>query len=1173
MQDIKTGKLLEAFYLRLRGPREGIEEVIREEPYRYYTVGIIDTALRKPEYKKGDEEIPDEKEISSSEEREEEYTPIPEAVKPSLDPASFPSSAGLMFSFEPDSEGKFVFGVYLTYAEYKYDANKKVWARKPYGYYFLITITENKLDAEPRNEENVKIEDISENEKRVYVEGDAYLYMKLIPPASEEPGKVILSFVNTRNPDMKKDERCLYQPQIGIKIIKGQVPEKGPSKLNVSFKGLMCSVLSNKQILDLKDIYGRVSFLAPDMIRFFGEEGSPENMDYISTFIPFYIKPETVHNENYEFAVNWEDEDEILAEKFTKEAEKLIRDYGEWRQSLIRDGYLKDGSREAGLIEDTRKRMEKSLNLLKSDDKVRKAFTFALKTAALSALWGGFNPPFSLRTFQAAYILTVLHSLCEEDGNRHLCDILNVPTGAGKTEAYLILAVFYSAYRRLIHGKRGGGTAVISRYTLRMLTVQQFLRTVRTFTAAEFLRKVYYPNIFGDEPFSVGLWVGQGITPNYLKGRKIGGEYIPGMSDFLIKGTINKERVAGIVSLCPACGTPLVIPKDFTADEEVKEVYFPFRIGKSINNKLLDDIKEILVSDLENFFGRANVDIDIKRYKHKPEEGYIYMLIKAPKNADLAKELGRIWRNALNNLGTVPELFLENKKYLKKLDELEKEKESGRLTELEEELKNFENYELPYPSFRYPGYKIIDERTGVYRIFCPNPHCVLNEKDVNIEAYIVDDYLYQRPPTFLLATVDKFTQLPCKDEVLNLFGGNEYEPPGLIIQDEIHLIEGPTGSVFGLYETAIDYLCGNKVKYISSSATVKEADVVSSNAFARKAFIFPAFAETEEGKDSFFMKHPVKVSKNGNYRIYAGLCAFGKGAITPQVDAYETVLNFLFEKDIKHPIIGYYNEVKELARAVGLLKQDVRLRLGKPVVFEELSSRIRSEKISTVLRKIEGNFGRYNVILTTSIFGTGVDIPGLRLMVMRGQPKKTSDYIQATGRVGRKHNSLILVIYGNTRPRDISHFENFVPYHSSLEDFIEDPSVFPLAESISERILPALATVIYKKEFRNDETDLSVRLGRVFSKVMLDKNEHQAEGFKTDPDLLTGMCESISQKLERCITKKGHRASCLYSVDQEGVYLLTSLPDTLGRVIERTCFRNVPSSMRNTEGEIVLEIE
>ena len=119
---------------------------------------------------------------------------------------------------------------------------------------------------------------------------------------------------------------------------------------------------------------------------------------------------------------------------------------------------------------------------------------------------------------------------------RNTCDLLWVPTGGGKTEAYLVLVAIDMAYRRLKairKGKSGSGVSVFTRYTLRLLSIQQFRRSLQIFAAAELLRVEnngsgyigWRPNsstetknvLWGSTPFSVGLWVGRSLTPNYLK--------------------------------------------------------------------------------------------------------------------------------------------------------------------------------------------------------------------------------------------------------------------------------------------------------------------------------------------------------------------------------------------------------------------------------------------------------------------------------------------------------------------------------------------------------------------------------------------------------------------------------------------------------------------------------
>ena len=108
-------------------------------------------------------------------------------------------------------------------------------------------------------------------------------------------------------------------------------------------------------------------------------------------------------------------------------------------------------------------------------------------------------------------------SIAEPDSDeRELADLLWFPTGGGKTEAYLGLVAFVLAHRRLRNAPEYTryGTAVIMRYTLRLLTLQQFHRAATLMCSCEVLRRD--DKKWGDEPFYVGLWVGQGTTPNTL---------------------------------------------------------------------------------------------------------------------------------------------------------------------------------------------------------------------------------------------------------------------------------------------------------------------------------------------------------------------------------------------------------------------------------------------------------------------------------------------------------------------------------------------------------------------------------------------------------------------------------------------------------------------------------
>lgn len=161
------------------------------------------------------------------------------------------------------------------------------------------------------------------------------------------------------------------------------------------------------------------------------------------------------------------------------------------------------------------------------------------------------------RPFQLGFFLTTLRGLVDPDNDdRAIVDLIWFPTGGGKTEAYLLVAAFEIFRRRLLLGADGGGTAVISRYTLSLLTAQQFQRTASTIAACEFLRRADEENL-GGEPISVGLWVGLATTPNSYKDAR---------EQFEILRESQETDDRFLLERCPWCGTEIV-PKEHHEDD------------------------------------------------------------------------------------------------------------------------------------------------------------------------------------------------------------------------------------------------------------------------------------------------------------------------------------------------------------------------------------------------------------------------------------------------------------------------------------------------------------------------------------------------------------------------------------------------------------------------------
>lgn len=352
-----------------------------------------------------------------------------------------------------------------------------------------------------------------------------------------------------------------------------------------------------------------------------------------------------------------------------------------------------------------------------------------------------------------------------------------------------------------------------------------------------------------------------------------------------------------------------------------------------------------------------------------------------------------------------------------------------------------------------------------------------------LPVFIVDEDIYRRRPSFLIGTVDKFASLPWNsDNVKNLFNiGFSDPPPELIIQDELHLISGPLGTLTGLYETAIDILCrtedGCGPKIIASTATIRKAQDQCLNLFGRPVFQFPP--PGLDSRDSYFSVEMPRDQKGS--RLYLGLFAPGSSATTLLVRTYAALLqgaeelNNLENLDPKvldayWTMVGYFNARRLLGSAVLQVHDDVSDRIsvlanrtGAPRRSEiqhiELSGRSSGGSISDLLDIMEtpkDNERSVDVVLATNMISVGVDINRLGLMAVMGQPTSWSEYIQATSRVGRQFPGLVTVMLNAYKSRDRSHYESFESNHGALYRQVEATSVTPFSPRARDKGLHAI---------------------------------------------------------------------------------------------------------------------
>lgn len=340
-------------------------------------------------------------------------------------------------------------------------------------------------------------------------------------------------------------------------------------------------------------------------------------------------------------------------------------------------------------------------------------------------------------------------------------------------------------------------------------------------------------------------------------------------------------------------------------------------------------------------------------------------------------------------------------------------------------------------------------------------------------------------------------------------------PPDLVIQDELHLISGPLGTMAGLYETAIEALClremdGRKVrpKIVASTATVRRAHDQIQALFARPLTqVFPP--PGADRRNSFFAR--TAPASEIPARLYVGVAPQGRSPKMVMRKAWLALMGAAEsayrdadgQKNVNNPadpymtVLGYFNALRELGGARRILEEEVqntvkgygaRKRIGEErglfrdrKTFSEvleLTSRVSTDKVADARRRLECKFyepQRVDCAIATNMISVGLDIPRLGLMVVLGQPKTHAEYIQATSRVGRDDTKpgLVVTLLNIHKPRDRSHYERFRHYHETFYRSVEVSSITPFsARALDRGFAGALVALA-----RHAQPDLTPPLG------------------------------------------------------------------------------------------------
>ncbi|MGN7136912.1 helicase-related protein [Streptomyces pseudogriseolus] len=384
------------------------------------------------------------------------------------------------------------------------------------------------------------------------------------------------------------------------------------------------------------------------------------------------------------------------------------------------------------------------------------------------------------------------------------------------------------------------------------------------------------------------------------------------------------------------------------------------------------------------------------------------------------------------------------------------------------------------PAHKSPDIDDYGVRAGAdsFTFFCPRDTCLFHDE---LPVAVVDEHMYDRPPSFVLGTVDKFARLAWESRAGRLFGaGTGNVPPSLVIQDELHLLTGPLGTTVGLYEAAILGLCtapdGTGPKVVASTATIRRSGEQVRALYGGGVQLFPPAGL--DARHSYFAEPDT--TRPG--RRYVGVMAQGHTAGRASVATAAALLQGAWELPEEHrdaywTLVAYHHSLRELGRTVTAAADDIPAQLAgldsgngvRPLPdqqVEELTSNLPRAEQPVLLDRLEKRWDdskSVSFLPCTNMLSVGVDVKRLALMLMQGQPKTTAEYIQATSRVGR-HTvpGLVVTFFNATRPRDRSHYETFDVYHRALYRHVEPTSVTPWSVPSRRRALHAVLVVLVR---------------------------------------------------------------------------------------------------------------
>lgn len=645
---------------------------------------------------------------------------------------------------------------------------------------------------------------------------------------------------------------------------------------------------------------------------------------------------------------------------------------------------------------------------------IEEAQKMVVQRGASAATW---------RPFQLAFILMQVGSLTDPSApvrsseHHSRVELLFFPTGGGKTEAYLGLAAYTFAIRRrqgVVESAEGpldgrDGVAVLMRYTLRLLTAQQFQRATTLVCAAE-LARLEDEETWGTEPFRIGLWVGTEVSPKRFEEA----------DEQLKKANEGYGHRLTVLQIqrCSWCGTSIT-GAQVRADANYRRVFVhcgdelarcPFSKGGAVEEGL-----PILTVDEEIYrLTPAFVIATVDKFARLAREGEAASLF-----GYVSKRCGRHGYVHAD----YPHCEVESQHPAKEGLTVATVTPVGRL--------------------RPPDLIIQDEL-----------HLITGALGTSVglfEAAVETLSSWETPdgdPVKPLIVASTATVRNAQEQVRGLYARQvEIFPPQVL----------DVGDTFFSREVPIDDANPGR-RYIGVSAQgvrLSSAEIRVSEVLLSAGQLLLDKAGT--AADPYM----TLVGYFNATRELAGMARYVADDVQNRVSRPRKESGFPRRLGATYGLLKTGELTSRVASSeIGATLDRLSFEFDSDYdTTESFNLRLADFKAGKeVVRRDEAD-SPFDVVLATSMLQVGVDVQRLGLMLVVGQPKNTAEYIQASSRVGRDQSGRpgLVVSLGNwARPRDLAHFEQFRHYHETFYAQVEALSVTPYSPTSLDRGIDGL---------------------------------------------------------------------------------------------------------------------